>query len=117
MSEYMGAKGQIIELFPKIEKVEDKLKALAKERGISYDDLVLLVENDYYELSDDNYAVISNRLFDISRAKAHYDPDYERYDIRKAGPGVYDIDLLYYNGGTYMEEIVAEFLYKEEKNA
>lgn len=109
--------GIIKELFADKKTVTQKIEALAKRLNVSVDTLVYR-EDDYIEFNDehyDNYAFINRRLFDISNAPDERESDGESYKVTKVAEGEYLLDLYYYNGGTCMEEIVAEKLDEIDK--
>lgn len=116
MSEMVKNKGIIKELYPNIENPEEKIIYLHNDTEIPFDELVGFYndEPDWDWINHDDYSMILNRLFDVSNVPDSYDDDGERYDVVSLGNGNYEIDLYYYNGGTNMEELIAEHLEKEE---
>ena len=116
MSEMVANKGIIKELFPNLKTLAEKVKAEAKRQGVEPEDIASNYYEDEWDVNDyRHYAIISNRLFDISDAPDDDDYGYSE-KIRRLNDTELEIDLYYYNGGTCMEEIVADWLDKEEKN-
>lgn len=112
MSEMQSARGIIKEIYMTLPDIKAKVKALSEDKNIPLDKLIYGDEYDYIE--HDDYAILDNRLFDISAAKPNYD-DNDRVVINPLGEGNYYVDLRYYNGGTCFEEIVEEYLAAECK--
>lgn len=116
MSEMQSARGIIKEIYADVPDVKVKIKRLSQDRGIPLDELIYQDKNGIFYWEDgiehEDYALLDDRLFDISDAKPTYD-DEDREDIEKISDGVYKVDLRYYNGGTDMNEIVEEYLMKE----
>lgn len=110
-------KGIIKELYAEIENPEEKIIQLHLDTEIPFDDLVWVRDNGEIEwdyIDHDDYALLNYRLFDVSGAPDDDDDYADRETITPIGGGAYEIDLYYYNGGTNMEEIVSEYLEKEE---
>ena len=118
MSEMMKNKGVIKELYSEIENPEEKIIQLHFDTNIPFDELVGFYndEPDWDWVEHDDYSMIIDRLFDVSGAPDSYDDDGERYDVRPIGGNLYEVDLYYYNGGTSMEELIGDYLLKEEED-
>lgn len=115
MSEMVRNYGVIKELFPELETMKEKVEALAKQLNLPIEE-VASDWGDFWDFKDyNNYTSIKGRLFDTSDAQDEWDWEMEHLDtVTKVGEGEYHLDLYYYNGGTCMEEIVEEFLEKED---
>lgn len=113
MSDMVANRGIIKEVYPELE-LEDKVAALIKDGVLNEYNIDRWTDGRIDYIDHNDYALIGDRVFNISNARTEYEAANERYNIKRVSPNELDIDLYYYNGGTDMAEIVADFLIDEK---
>lgn len=106
-------RGIIKEVYPELE-LEDKVAALIKDGVLNEYNIDRWTDGRIDYIDHNDYALIGDRVFNISNARTEYEAANERYNIKRVSPNELDIDLYYYNGGTDMAEIVADYLIDEK---
>lgn len=122
MSEMQFNKGKVKELFMGVGLTAiEKAKLLAEELKIKPEELFWIddeedpdsyigFQGDY----DKTYEVANGRLFDISGAPSEYFNSEQREYAKYLGNGEYEVDFIYYNGGTDFSELFGEYLQRQE---
>ena len=112
MSETVGRKGKLIlcKKYKDADELQSNLQDFwqsipREERDKDYKDVE---EIDEYELEDNGYVVINGNCI----YKVELDKDFDAYDnfveITQAQDGVYEFITQFYNGSTYLQEMLQE---------
>lgn len=114
MSEMTQNKGVIkqIGVGKTLNEIVDELIAEDKVQPEDID----IYEDKVEYIGNGNYAVIGDRVFDVSNAPDEYGMNEDRYNVQRISDTELEIDLYYYNGGGCLEDIVGEWLINEEKS-
>lgn len=91
-----------IKLIAKKDDVERISKAILKQKGLQPNNgerYVITLTEEYY----DDYVVIENDLYEVKSESLDWD---ELFEINKVKDGEYRFVTSFYNGGTYLSEVL-----------
>lgn len=114
MSEYERTKGVLKEI--KTDDIEEKAKyILQSEFGCNLADKPVYSHTYTEWLTDDydkRYTIINDKLYEILSYENDWDAEPEFCDITVLSNGLIAFHTMYYNGGTYWQEVVGDELAK-----